>query len=107
VKLPNAALRFKPQMEPDAVRAIYARYGIDPKSDDAQATRKHVESAVVWKTLRDGSIEPVEVGLGITDHAYTELTKLIHGEIKPGDDLVMGALTSKPSGPPGSQGVRH
>jgi len=110
IKLPNAALRFKPQMEPEAVRALYAKYGIEPKSDDADSAtprRAHAESAIVWKPLRNGSLEPVEVSLGITDHAFTELTKIIHGDVKPGDDLVMSSIGAKPSGPPGAQGIRR
>src|SRR5205814_6352781 len=37
VKLPNAALRFKPPPAPEAVRALYAKYGIDieKQPDDA------------------------------------------------------------------------
>ncbi|HXH37473.1 MAG TPA: efflux RND transporter periplasmic adaptor subunit [Thermoanaerobaculia bacterium] len=113
VKLPNAALRFKPPLSPEAVRALYAKYGIEPEqSADAPAAPAggkrpaRAERAVVWQLHADETIEPVEVGLGITDHAYTEVRKVIRGSLKPGDEVVTTAVTSK-SGGPGVQGVRR
>jgi HlyD family secretion protein len=109
VKLPNAALRFKPPMSPEAVRALYATAGIEPDQPErATGGRREAraERSVIWKLGADGTIEPIEVGLGITDHAYTEVRKAIHGSVKPGDEVVTSAVTSK-SGPPGAQGIRR
>jgi HlyD family secretion protein len=122
VKLPNAALRFKPPLSPETVRALYARYGIDTAkqpdvgsgsngsnaapSTRTGARRSREESAVVWKPLADGSIEPIEVALGITDHAFTEVTRVITGSLKPGDEVVTSSVTSKAL-PPGAQGIRR
>ena len=41
--------------------------------------RDRAATAVVWKRLPDGSIAPVEVALGITDHALTEVTSVLGG----------------------------
>jgi HlyD family secretion protein len=113
VKLPNAALRFKPPLSPEEVRAIYAKYGIEPEQSAEAAAAPaggkrpaRAEHAVVWQLRAGETIEPVEVSLGITDHAYTEVRKLLHGSLKPGDEVVTTAVTSKPSGP-GTQGVRR
>ncbi len=114
VKLPNAALRFKPPLPPEAVRELYAKYAIDieKQPDEAPAAKPgarrevRAERAVVWKLLGDGSIEPVEITLGITDHTYTEVAKVVRGDVKPGDDVVTTAMTSK-SLPPGAQGIRR
>jgi HlyD family secretion protein len=117
VKIPNAALRFKPPMSPEAVRAIYAQHGIDPSkgrdegaipepSSPSNARRRaREETAVVWKLLGDGAVEPVALGLGLTDHAYTEVTRLITGTLKPGDEVVTSSIASKGSGP--GQGIRR
>jgi HlyD family secretion protein len=121
VKLPNAALRFQPPLPPAEVRALYAHYGIDASKmglDSAvegsgaaaaanrgsAAQKPQHDSAVVWKLRADGTIEPVEIALGITDHAYTEVTKVFVGALKPGDDVVTTSVSSK-SGPPG--GIRR
>ena len=122
VKLPNAALRFQPPLPPADVRALYAQYGIDDSKmglDSAPvegsgaaaaanrgsaAQKPQHDSAVVWKLHADGTIEPVEIALGITDHAYTEVTKVFVGTLKPGDDVVTTSVSSK-SGPPG--GIRR
>ena len=123
VKIPNAALRYKPPMAPEIVRALYAKYGIEPgPSSDAapaasggkeplprdSAVRRSArgESAVVWKLLADDSVEPVRIALGITDHAFTEVTGLIAGNLKPGDDVVTSSVMSKTL-PPGTQGIRR
>ncbi|MFL5612512.1 MAG: efflux RND transporter periplasmic adaptor subunit [Gemmatimonadaceae bacterium] len=117
VKLPNAALRFNPPLSPEQVRALYAKYGIDQErlatsadggdaSPAAPARRSpRTESVVVWKMRPDGTIEPVQLTLGITDHAYTEVTQVLRGSLKPGDDVVTTAVTSKSAS--GPQAIRR
>ncbi|MDQ6831057.1 MAG: efflux RND transporter periplasmic adaptor subunit [Gemmatimonadota bacterium] len=125
VKVPNGALRYKPPLDPDAIRALYAKYGINPDqksgatgSDDAQsasiagtaapksgagaARAARAESAVVWRLNADKTTTPVQVALGITDHAYTEVTSVLKGNLKPGDEVVTASLSAKASGPPGA-----
>jgi len=116
VKLPNAALRFKPPMSPEEVRATYARFGIEDAGDTGDAdegsrgdaakasatSRPRAERnamGIVWKPRADGTIEPVQVALGITDHAYTEVRQVLHGTLKPGDDVVTTAVLPKSSAP--------
>jgi HlyD family secretion protein len=124
MKLPNAALRYKPPLPPDVVRALYAKYGLGegkpPAGADAGASgggagppgergSRHppaAESAVVWKALADGKVLPVKVALGITDHTYTEVAGLLAGTLAPGDDVVTAAVSSQ-SLPPGLQGSRR
>jgi HlyD family secretion protein len=112
IKLPNAALRFKPPMEPEAVRARYSQAGIDlarhaVDGDDAPARKgPREENAIIWKLRPDGEIEPVEVALGLTDHAYTEVRSVLAGALGANDEVVTTAVASK-SGPPGAQGIRR
>src|SRR6202158_1263593 len=87
LKLPNTALRYKPPMSPEEVLRLYAQYGIDEKQVEASSqaaqpagtpesnfTRApRATTAVVWKWHPDNSMEPVNVSLGITDHAFTEI----------------------------------
>jgi hypothetical protein len=60
------------------------------------------ERVVVWKLLPDQSIVPVQIALGLTDHAYTEVTSVLEGELGPGDEVVTGSLSAAKSGPPGA-----
>lgn len=110
LKLPNTALRYKPPMAAEEILARYKQYGIvasnqprgsdDPAGSVQGTTRPpKTETAVVWKLHQDNSIEPVEVALGITDHAYTEVTSVPKGELKPGDDLIIRSVTSATQGP--------
>jgi HlyD family secretion protein len=113
LKLPNTALRYKPLMSPEEVMRLYAQYGIDEKQVEAstQATQPagtlesnvtrvpRATTAVVWKWHPDNSMEPVRVSLGITDHAFTEITTVLKGNLKEGDDLVVRSISSKPAAP--------
>jgi HlyD family secretion protein len=111
LKLPNTALRYKPPMAPDEVLTLYKRYGIEESSrqsagsDPPGATAANValvskeDTAVVWKLHVDKTMEPVKVSLGITDHAYTEVSAVLKGELKQGDDVIIRSVM------PTSQGL--
>jgi len=83
LKVANAALRYRPALSPAELEALYRRYGV---SDQA---------AIVWKLRGDGAIEPVQVTLGITDHAFTEVTGVVTGGLGTGDDVVTGAVNAR------------
>src|ERR1035437_6543712 len=123
VKVPNAAVRYKPPMSPEVVRALYAKYGIDAgvqpdAAPAASATRAAAsapaemrrsargEDAVIWKRLADDTLEPVRISLGITDHTYTEVIRILTGKLEPGDDVVTSSISSKAL-PPVAQGIRR
>lgn len=126
LKLPNTALRYKPPMSPEEILAIYKQYGIevderkrgsnDSSAGDSarpggggtqnQPRTPRADTAVVWKLRRDNTMVPVKVALGITDHSYTEVTSLLKGELKEGDELVIRSVVQKSSAP-GAPGVRR
>jgi HlyD family secretion protein len=126
LKLPNTALRYKPPMDPEAILAVYKRYGIEPgekkQAMDAAAAAERggpaggatqnqpraarSDSAIIWKLHADNSMEPVKVSLGITDHSYTEVTALLKGELKEGDEVIVRTVMPKSSAP-GGQGIRR
>jgi HlyD family secretion protein len=121
LKVPNTALRYKPPMTTEEILAVYKQYGIEgterkQAADDpvaagsgAQAvTAAHspsrapkTDTAVVWKLHFDNTMEPVKVSLGITDHAYTEVSAVLKGELKEGDDLIIRSVTPKNQAPGG------
>jgi HlyD family secretion protein len=115
LKVPNTALRYKPPMSPEEMLALYKRYGIEgfdgPRPGADSATTEGVilsgtsaqnlprapkaETAVVWKLHPDATIEPVKVSLGITDHAYTEVSSVLKGELKEADDVIIRSVAPK------------
>ena len=120
VKLPNAALRYRPPYSLETIKDLYAKAGIDEgtsavekatdseKAKDAPSRAGRAEGAVVWKLGAGQSLVPVKVALGITDHTFTEMTKVVVGSLAPGDEVVTSSTQSK-SAPPGGQtpGVRR
>lgn len=124
LKVPNGALRYKPQIAPEEMGALYRRYGIaghENTSGTALAEARSVvggagvasdaaganygaapssdgrgssADAVVWKLHADNSTEPVQVTTAITDHAYTAVIRVVRGDLKEGDEVVTGALVS-------------
>ena len=134
LKVANGALRYKPQIAPAEMQTLYSRYGIAADENDSRpagaATRPagpgdtiasddngtHVgaippgkaqasrNSVVLWKLRADDSIEPVQIVVGITDHAYTAVIDTVRGELKEGDQVITGALLAKGQ-PPGGTSV--
>ena len=121
LKVPNGALRYNPPFSADAIRALYVKYGIGtdeqvgatdrdqtPSASIASGATPAVrrparaESVVVWKLQPDKSVVPVQIALGLTDHAYTEVTGVLKGTLGAGDDVVTGSLSPTASGPPGN-----
>jgi HlyD family secretion protein len=108
-KVPNGALRYKPDFSADEIRALYQKYGIpEPAADRPQSTKAQAapggkpaegpakyDTQVVWKLLSDKSLEPVRIRTGITDHTFTEMIQLLNGELKAGDDLVTAVAQSR------------
>jgi len=117
MKLPNTALRYKPPIAPEEVLALYKRYGIEGAEEQRSAKNSaaeegaaptgaqnlprapKAENAVVWKLHPDQSMEPVRVSLGITDHAYTEVSAILKGDLKEGDDVIIRSIMPKNQAP--------
>lgn len=119
VKLPNTALRYKPPMSPEELLATYRQYGIEggehdsrragggsesgvvqaaeqaPGAPQAAPRAPKADSAVVWKLGSDKTMVPVKVTLGITDHAFTEVTSVLKGELNEGDSVVIRSIVPK------------
>jgi hypothetical protein len=58
---------------------------------------------VVWKLLADRTIEPVQLSLGITDHAFTEVRAVLIGTLKDGESVVTRSVVTKSSAPGAAQ----
>lgn len=130
LKVPNGALRFKPEMKPDEIRALYASAGIPERAmgrpaaadgengggqraaregEGGQAQQAHKAAssdvAVVWKLTPENKLSPIQIKLGITDHTYTALVDQLHGKLNDGDELVIGNATSVGGSRPGMPGM--
>jgi len=58
----------------------------------AGANSQREDTGVVWKLLPDKTLEPVQVGLGVTDFTFTAM---LSGKLNPGDELVIGQSSTK------------
>ncbi|MFQ3574589.1 MAG: efflux RND transporter periplasmic adaptor subunit [Thermodesulfovibrionales bacterium] len=76
IKIPNSALRFK---MPETLQ----------QKDRPQQPQRKGPGASVW-IIKDGKPTKVSLKTGITDGQFTEL---ISGEIKEGDEVIVGAIT--------------
>lgn len=132
LRVPNAAVRYKPDLKADEIRALYKKYGLDsgdesgrtaaPEGGSAGAAGKQsraqnasgsteaggprtprLDVAVIWKLRDDKTLEPVRIRTGITDHTLTEVGQVLKGSLNDGDNLVTGAMTASSGGrPPGA-----
>jgi HlyD family secretion protein len=101
LKVPNTALRFRPPLPPAQVANLLGQYDITGEGKALAASPAGGEAAIVWKLRADNTLEPVQVGLGITDHAYTEVANTVKGTLNPGDEVVTASIEprSTPGGP--------
>lgn len=64
------------------------------------------EFAMVWKLRADKTLEPVRVRTGITDHTMTAVVQIVKGDLKEGEELVIGSsarpTTATTGGAPGA-----
>lgn len=124
--VPNAALRFKPPEDAPLVKQAEkadkssdkpgdkpAEKGSEKAGDKAMAgekgqggdkgrRRRDANAGNVY-VLEGGKLKAVSVQLGITDNRSTEVTG---GELKPGDQVVVGEVAPAAAGAPKSVGLR-
>jgi hypothetical protein len=95
VEAPNAALRYKPDMNSADVQAALQKIGANSggrRSGSQQGGNSNV--ALIWKLNADKTLEPALVKTGITDHTNTEIAQVLKGSLQPGDQLVTGKIGS-------------
>jgi HlyD family secretion protein len=108
LKVPNTALRYRPPMSPEELQAIYRQHGIEPDAtapagaDTQDLTRRpKAENAVVWTLQGHNNLTPVQVQLGITDHAYTQVSGVLKGTLNDGDKVVIRTVLQQSQTPGG------
>lgn len=93
LRIPNAALRYTPELPRPQLRALYKQYQIPSK-----ALGSHLGGwQVVWILGASKKLQPVAVHTGITDYNFTQL---IEGKLEKGQALITGAsaAASAPAG---------
>jgi HlyD family secretion protein len=91
--VPNAALRFRPETGPEPATPRRR-----PQEERADAAR-----AMVY-VLSDSHLVPSPIHAGISDGRFTEI---VSGEVKVGDQVVVGtAESAAPGGPPSTLRMR-
>ncbi len=135
--VPNGALRYKPDLKAEEIRALLQKYGLGEQanvqlaSDSStggvvgkqnrartpgqagggagaeQGRTPRLDVAVLWKLHADNTLEPVRIRTGITDHTITEVAEILKGELKEGDELVTGSMTASKTSGPGMGAQRR
>jgi len=123
LRVANGALRYKPDLTAEQIRALYQKYGLRQQAAYGQASNVAAQSkqlrdrgagtpgggtggpnagqqytagadvAVVWKLRADKTLEPVRIRTGITDHMVTEVAQVLNGELNEQAEVVTGAMS--------------
>jgi HlyD family secretion protein len=129
LKVPNGAMRFKPDLKQDELQALLQKYGFDrsamagaggggsrrqaaaggeqpggaggERQTHSQRTPQQ-DVALVWKLLPDKTLQPVRVKTGITDHTTSELVQVLKGTLAEGDELIIGSSAANRAGSSGT-----
>jgi hypothetical protein len=137
LRVPNGALRYKPDLKAEEIRALLQKYGLEDGAnaqvstdnlasgaagkqnrartpgqdgggnDASQGRTSRLDVAVLWKLHSDSTLEPVKIRTGITDHTVTEIAEILKGELKEGEDLVTGSMTASKTSGPGMGALRR
>lgn len=133
LRVPNGALRYKPDLKTEEIRALMQKYGMENGGGANQASAgsasenkqyrpqgqqgggtpsagtkaPRLDISILWKLHPDKTLEPVKVRTGITDHTVTEVVQVLQGQLSEGDELVTGSLSAKPTAAPGMGGPRR
>jgi HlyD family secretion protein len=103
VKVPNGALRYKPDLTADQLTAAFQKAGMQANTAGSNRKKGGQDSqsttAVVWKIGSDKQLAPVLIKLGITDHTNTEVAQVLKGSLNAGDQLVTGSAVSSQKAP--------
>ena len=135
--VPNGALRYKPDLKAEEIRALLQKYGLGEQAntqvasdssaggvvgkqarahapgqegggnDAGPARSPRLDVAVLWKLHPDNTLEPVRIRTGITDHTITEVAEILKGELKEGDELVTGSMAANKTSGPGMGAQRR
>jgi HlyD family secretion protein len=130
LRVPNGALRYKPDLKTEELRALLQKYGLDdsktvapadakpevpaakakpsetPGGDAGPTRNPRLDVALLWKLRPDSTLEPVRIRTGITDHTVTEAAEVLKGELKEGEELVTGSMSASKTGGPGMSAPR-
>ena len=60
-----------------------------------------LDLAILWKQMPDKTLKPLQVRTGITDHTYTEVKQVLKGDLKDGDELIIGSTSARSGARPG------
>jgi HlyD family secretion protein len=85
LKVPNGALRFKPQT---------ASGQSQRQSSGSGRQARDSTTGTIWKLAADKSLQPVQVKLGLTDHTFTQVAQVLSGSLNAGDQVAIGSATS-------------
>ncbi len=124
LRVPNAALRFRPPTDPNEKGKSAGGGGGDPMARAGQsggggglagaarqmpgrkgggAAKSQTVYILAGGEKEKKTLKPVEIRTGISDGRFTHV---VSGDLKPGDPVVVGIATAKVEGPPpmGGQG---
>ncbi|MBX5481596.1 MAG: efflux RND transporter periplasmic adaptor subunit [Myxococcaceae bacterium] len=108
LRVPNAALRFRPPPELSAKAGPVRPANAQGSSSPERSSRRAPDQKTLWVLRADGRPEPVTVTTGTTDGSQTEI---VAGDVKEGDrvitDVVGGTepASASPGRPP--RGMRR
>jgi len=93
--VPNAALRFTPQLSPDVAQRIFEN---NPKGrqegNTKMETARNQDVSRVWILDESGALKPIMIKAGVTDNSYTEV---VEGKLTEGHQVITGIDSGKES----------
>jgi len=103
LRIPNTALRFMPP--PDLLKKLRKNFSSREKAKQIQEERtqqfarlrRPKNFSIIWTIDEDENLRPIPIITGLSGDSYTEIKRVLRGELKEGQEVVIGLATSSSS----------
>ena len=100
LRVPNSALKFTPP--PDVIKKLRKNFqrlekrklGSGQKAQQFARAQRPKNLSIIWTIDENKNLKPIPIITGLADDSYTEIIRILRGELKEGQEVAIGFTKS-------------
>ncbi len=104
LRVPNSALKFTPP--PDVIKKLRKNFqslekrkpGSGQRAQQFARTQRPKNFSIIWAVDENKNLKPIPIITGLADDSYTEIIRILRGELKEGQEVAIGFTKSSSTG---------